>query len=246
MKYQIVVVDPPYAFSDKLQQSEVKRGSAANYSTMTLVQLKALPVKDIADPDGCILALWVPSSLIDQGLDLMQTWGFNVKQSYVWCKTKKQPLKSLAEDIKGLDIKKAIKFLKEAKLPQILQFGMGHLWRNCHEIALIGINNTGIYDKLQNKSQRSVCFAPNLKHSQKPEYLQDQLEIMFPNQKYLEMFARRTRKGWTCLGNEIDGQDIKDALNTIIKPKESLITAFSAEGVSIPILEGTTYNSTLN
>lgn len=29
---------------------------------------------------------------------------------------------------------------------------------------------------------------------------------------YVELFARRQRSGWLCLGNEIDGLDIRDSL----------------------------------
>src|SRR5690606_15124530 len=52
------------------------------------------------------------------------------------------------------------------------------------------------------KSQRSVHFGFNSKHSAKPEDLQDMLDKMFPNGNKLEMFARRQRPGWWCIGNE--------------------------------------------
>ena len=38
---------------------------------------------------------------------------------------------------------------------------------------------------------------------------------MFPTQTKLELFARRHRPGWTCLGNELDGLDIRDALEQL-------------------------------
>jgi N6-adenosine-specific RNA methylase IME4 len=81
---------------------------------------------------------------------------------------------------------------------------MGRLFRNCHEICLIGTNSNKIYQQLQNRSQRTVSFAPNLKHSAKPENLQDSLELMFPNSvgKRLEIFGRRLRSGWDVIGNE--------------------------------------------
>jgi N6-adenosine-specific RNA methylase IME4 len=88
---------------------------------------------------------------------------------------------------------------------------MGRLFRQTHEICLIGTRGK-IYKQLANKSQRSVGFAENLRHSAKPEDLQDSLEIMFPKARKLELFARRIRPDWTCLGNEIDGKDIRDAL----------------------------------
>jgi N6-adenosine-specific RNA methylase IME4 len=223
--FNIIVADPAWSFSDKLKMSDVARGAAANYSVMTISDIKQLPVKDIADPDGAILALWVPSSLLQEGLDTMNSWGFKHKQTYVWVKTKKQPLKDLATIIKPFtpitasNLKSYIKqvgcIIRVAKLNIALAFGMGRLFRQTHEICLIGTNNNKIYKSLQNKSQRSVCFAENLKHSAKPEALQDSLEMMFPKAEKLEMFARRTRSGWTCLGNEIDGEDIRDALTKL-------------------------------
>ena len=94
---------------------------------------------------------------------------------------------------------------------------MGRLFRNCHEICLIGINNNGVYKKLKNKSQRTVSFAPNFKHSKKPEKLQDSLELMFPSGNYLELFARRERNNWTCLGNQIGEKlDIRESIKKLL------------------------------
>lgn len=234
-KFTVIVSDPPWSFSDKLSMSDVARGALANYSTMTISQIKALPVKDLAEPSGAILALWVPSSLLQQGLDTMNAWGFSHKQTYVWVKTNKSIFQADFKKAKK-DIKDSLKFLtrdgwkKKAlnshiseyalsyaarftflgtKLASTLAFGMGRLFRQTHEICLIGTSNNGIYKSLDNKSQRSVSFGENLKHSAKPEHLQDSLEIMFPKGKKLEMFARRVRPGWTCIGNEVcNGEDI--------------------------------------
>ncbi len=94
---------------------------------------------------------------------------------------------------------------------------MGRLFRQTHEICLIGTNNNKIYKKLKNKSQRSVSFGENLKHSAKPEHLQNSLDEMFPGTEKLEMFARRHRKDWLCVGNEIcNGEDIRDSLKNLI------------------------------
>jgi N6-adenosine-specific RNA methylase IME4 len=225
--FSVIVADPAWAFKDKLQQSDVKRGSADNYPTMTISDIQQLPVKDLIDPNGSILALWVPSSLLQQGLDTMKAWDFAHKQTYVWVKTKKSPFKSIVNTVMSLfkacsDIptksrrKWAIlKVMEEVNINNILAFGMGRLFRQTHEICLIGTSNNKIYKTLANKSQRSVSFAPNLKHSAKPEHLQDSLEIMFPAANKIELFARRSRPGWICLGNEIDGLDIRDAINQL-------------------------------
>lgn len=39
-------------------------------------------------------------------------------------------------------------------------------------------------------------------HSRKPEYVQDAIELMYPNTTKIELFARRTREGWDSYGNE--------------------------------------------
>lgn len=235
-KFQVIVADPAWAFGDSLKMSDVARGAAANYNTMTISQIKGLPIKSITDPSGAVLALWVPSSLLQEGLDTMKAWGFNHKQTYVWVKTKIDPLKEAKKIFKTSMIKeftnnpfKSLKDLKKvinvtdfvidikSKLENTLAFGMGRLFRQTHEICLIGTSNNKIYLKLDNKSQRSVSFAENLKHSAKPEHLQDSLEIMFPNTEKIELFARRVRSNWTCLGNEVcNGEDITDSLNKLI------------------------------
>jgi N6-adenosine-specific RNA methylase IME4 len=190
-KFRVIVADPPWPFSDKLKMSDVARGAEANYSVMSIADIQQLPMQKFTHKDGAILALWVPSSLLQEGLDTLKAWGFAHKQTYVWVKTKK--------DWKGIQ--------------NCLAFGMGRLFRQTHEICLIGTSNNKIYQALKNKSQRSVCLATNLKHSAKPDDLQKSLEMMFPKSKKLELFARRHRPKWVCLGNEIcNGEDIRDSL----------------------------------
>jgi N6-adenosine-specific RNA methylase IME4 len=231
-KFRVIVADPPWPFADKLKMSDVKRGAEANYHVMTVKDIINLPMKDFIAPDGTVLALWVPSSLLQEGLDTMKAWGFDHKQTYIWVKTKKQPFKQVKNIF--LDIWKIydpfkdkvtpLKFIRSMKnsidsvvdgksIRDMLAFGMGRLFRQTHEICLIGTSNGGIYKHLKNKSQRSVSFAPNLKHSAKPEDLQDSLDTMFPTGARLELFARRHRKDWVCLGDEIcNGEDIRVSL----------------------------------
>jgi N6-adenosine-specific RNA methylase IME4 len=238
-KYAIIVSDNPWSFGDKLTMSATKRGAAANYNTLSTDELCALPVKDIIDPNGAILALWTPSSLLPDGLRVLDAFGFKLKTTYIWVKTKNQL--SLTDEV----VKLTSKYLRETgneKLDflrglvkqetkkiisigdSILSFGMGHLFRASHELCLIGTSNNKIYQQLQNRSQRSVCFAPNLKHSAKPENLQDALDIMFPPPadgtiNRIELFGRRSKKNWLVVGNEAPetiSLDIKVVLDNLI------------------------------
>ena len=42
------------------------------------------------------------------------------------------------------------------------------------------------------------------KHSQKPEQVRERIELMFPTQSKLELFARQSCDGWDCHGNEVE------------------------------------------
>jgi N6-adenosine-specific RNA methylase IME4 len=231
--FQVIVADCPWPFQDSLKMSDVPRGALANYNTMTMQEIREMPVKAACNPAGAVLCLWVPGSLLQDGLDTMKTWGFQHKQTYVWVKTKKKPYANveklfknmvpLAERIKPGSVTKLkdyARILKGAlaatKLNMSLAFGMGRLFRQTHEICLVGTSKNEIYQHLENRSQRSVCLAENLGHSSKPEDLQDSLETMFPKARKLELFARRIRPDWTCLGNEIcNGEDIRVSLSKL-------------------------------
>jgi N6-adenosine-specific RNA methylase IME4 len=190
MKCNVIVADPPWQFSDKLTMSDVKRGAEANYrGVLDLTAICELPVKRVA-ADNALLALWCPSSMIADGLEVMRAWGFEQKQIYTW--------------LKGG--------------PEKLAFGMGRYFRGCTEHALIGVRGK-MASNVSSKSERNAELSPALPHSKKPETLQDRLERMFPqpHYSYLELFARRARPGWLCVGNEapgFEGVDIRDWFTT--------------------------------
>lgn len=188
-KYGVIIADPPWRFGDKLTMSEVKRGASSHYDTLTLSEILKLPVKGIAEPNA-LLALWCPSSMMADGLAVMKAWGFEQKTVYTWVKT--------------------------AKSDAGLAFGMGRTFRACSEHALIGTRGSL---KLASKSERAVELHPALPHSSKPIGLQERLERMFPDARRLEMFARREREGWDCVGLEsptTEGQDIRAWLGAAV------------------------------
>jgi len=197
-KFEIIVADPAWSFVDglKAMKNDVKRSAESQYDVMSPGQIANIPVKSIANPEGCLLALWVPGSMLIQGLDVMKAWGFKHKQVFVWVKLKKE-------------------FSKEKDWNDSTRVGMGRLFRQSHEIALIGTSGKSVYKNLQNKGQRSVSFDLNEGHSVKPSTLQERLEKMFPNSSKIELFARRQKEGWTSVGNAINGRDINDVVHEL-------------------------------
>lgn len=223
MKFNILVVDPPYDFGDKLKQSKTKRGASSQYKVMKDDSILNMPVNKIIANDA-LLALWVPSSRLQFGMDCMKEWGFVQKQTWVWVKTKKDPLKDLKramkKDIKiGATLKAPVR-VETFDINSILSFYMGRYFRQSHEIVLIGAKGK-ILKRLKDKSQRSVFLGTIGQHSEKPEALQDRLEIMFPGHirnKKVELFARRDRENWVCAGWECPStwhEDIYDSIERI-------------------------------
>ena len=236
-KYDLIISDPPWEFSDGLTMADTPRGAAANYSILDIEAIKGLEVSKLAK-DNSILVLWVPSSMLQEGLDTMKSWKFEQKQTFIWVKVKQtkgltDPLKGLHKQIRKFikkeckkDIFKASECLEGVKklfdefdINDILSLYMGHLFRQTHEIALIGTKGS-VYGQLAVKNQRSVLLDRNFGHSAKPEGLQDRLDIMFPTFRKLEIFARRERDGWETVGLECPStpnEDIRDSIKRLQK-----------------------------
>jgi N6-adenosine-specific RNA methylase IME4 len=190
VKYSVIVADPPWSFSDKLTMSSTKRGAAANYRLLGLEDIVAMPVQDVSSDDA-VLALWVPSSMIADGLRTMAAWGFKQKTIWTWVKTSRSG---------GL------------------AFGMGRTFRGCSEHALVGTRGR---PRVKNRSQRNVALDPAMKHSAKPDTLQIRLELMFEGERLELFARRKrpgwTTIGDQCPGTV--GVDVRDWLASQVGAK---------------------------
>jgi N6-adenosine-specific RNA methylase IME4 len=82
------------------------------------------------------------------------------------------------------------------------KIGMGYYLRQQHELFLIAKRGNFPSPVLGSQSS-SVFHSPRTKHSEKPEIIYEIIEKLYPNLKYLELFARNKRKGWSSWGNEL-------------------------------------------
>lgn len=152
-------------------------GSEHQYKTvMTLEEMKALPVSDIAD-DNCALVMWYVGSQPQEALDLVESWGFKVRHmnGFVWDK------------------------LTKKELPF---FGMGYYTRAGMEAAIIATKGKPS-EIVKDHSVRQVRRAKVGKHSAKPHEFYSDIEKLFGCVPRVELFARNTKEGWDCFGNEI-------------------------------------------
>lgn len=87
------------------------------------------------------------------------------------------------------------KFTKHGKQ----HFGMGRYVRASHETCIIATRGRV---KVASRSIRSVFPAVVGKHSAKPDRFYQIVESLHCG-PYVELFARRHRSGWACLGKEL-------------------------------------------
>jgi N6-adenosine-specific RNA methylase IME4 len=85
--YQVLAIDPPWPFELRSEAGNEKSASA-QYRTMTLHEISALRVGELARGD-CLLLLWSTTCLIPRAIAVMESWGFAYKSEIVWRKVTK-------------------------------------------------------------------------------------------------------------------------------------------------------------
>jgi N6-adenosine-specific RNA methylase IME4 len=84
--FRAIVIDPPWPMPKIEREERPVQDDEIDYPTMSLAELAALPVADLADPDGAHLYLWVTHKFLPTGLELMAEWGFNYQCVMTWRK----------------------------------------------------------------------------------------------------------------------------------------------------------------
>ena len=81
--FRTIYADPPWQFQNRTGKVAPEHKRLNRYPTMTIEDIKALPVADIA-AEKSHLYLWVPNALLPDGLAVMQSWGFEYKTNIIW------------------------------------------------------------------------------------------------------------------------------------------------------------------
>jgi N6-adenosine-specific RNA methylase IME4 len=92
--------------------------------------------------------------------------------------------------------------------------GPGHYTASNAEAVLVATRSPIMPDV---KLWPQIIFAPRSKHSHKPPHVHQYIEKAYPGQRFVEVYATETRPGWTCLGYEIDGRDVRDSIPAILE-----------------------------
>ncbi len=80
--------------------------------------------------------------------------------------------------------------------------GLGFYVRGQHELLMIAVKGDGAWTPKERPT--SVLRTPKGEHSAKPELIYSLIENMYPDQRYIELFARRNamRPSWAYWGNQ--------------------------------------------
>lgn len=173
-KFSTILADPPWQFQNRTGKMAPEHKRLSRYGTMSLREIKELPVHLFAD-DPAHLYLWVPNALLAEGLEVMKAWGFQYKSNIVWHKIRKDG---------GSDGR-----------------GVGFYFRNVTELILFGTR--GKKARTLSPGRRQVNFIATRKreHSRKPDEIYPIIEAC-SREPFLELFARSRRPGWTIWGNQ--------------------------------------------
>lgn len=173
MRYGAILADPPWQFEAYSGPRVAQRSAHQHYA---VEPLDALAGMEVPAADNCALFLWAVDSHLDQGIALIERWGFEFKTiAFIWVKTCKTD-------------------------PTRPRMGMGLWTRKQGEICLLGTRGKV---SRRDKGVRQVIMSPRREHSRKPDEIYERITRLVDG-PYLEMFARQQWPGWDAWGNETD------------------------------------------
>ena len=79
-RYGTILADPPW----NIEQKGI-RGAVRHYRLMTLGQIKAMPVADLAAGNAHCW-WWVTNAALRHGYDVLDAWGFTSRSVFTWIK----------------------------------------------------------------------------------------------------------------------------------------------------------------
>ena len=150
------------------------RKTENHYGLMTIEEIANLPIRNVAK-DPSVIFLWATNPLLPEAISIMGRWGFEYTTKIEWIK----------------------------KQNEKVQIGMGWNVRGASESLLIGKTRNYPLPEPKNRP-KAVLEAPRTRHSEKPELSYLTIERMYPGARKLEIFFRKPRKGWFCVGNQIE------------------------------------------
>ena len=177
-KYGIIYADPPWHYR-VYSKKGAGRSAESHYPTMTIEEIQALPVSELADKD-CALFMWITFPLLKESLSVLSAWGFKFKTiAFVW--------------------------IKQNRKSDSLFWGMGYWTRANAEFCVLATKGK---PKRMAKNVHQVIVSHIEEHSKKPDEARRRIVRLMGDLPRIELFARQKTAGWGVWGNEVESDII--------------------------------------
>lgn len=184
--YRVIYADPPWKFKTYAApkpDAKGRRDAERHYPTMTLDEIKALPVAQVAARDAHLF-MWVTPPFYAQALEVMQAWGFRSFSTRVFTWAKVYPGR------------------RPPWSPEDFTIGTGHHSRQNTEFVILGRRGKGV--PRTRAFVRELHISERREHSRKPESIRDDIDkLTGPDWPRLEMFSRTSGRGWDAWGYDV-------------------------------------------
>jgi len=180
MKYRIIYADPPWNYGSKSAVNNSNGNESVelseHYDSMTVGELCSLPVSEVVkDEAACFM--WVTDSHLKEGIEVMESWGFEYKTiGFVWLK-------------------------KTKKWNNCVNVAPWTL--KSTEVCLFGTRGAMTKYKKDN-SVHQFIEAIREEHSKKPNEVRERIDKLFGDVNRVELFARQESENWDVWGNEVN------------------------------------------
>jgi N6-adenosine-specific RNA methylase IME4 len=199
LRYRVLYADPPWSF-DAYSSEGKKKSADRHYDTMSLDEIEAFKMSDIAYPDS-VCFLWITAPFLaaprhkvnitemsrfffeTEGVHhrVFDRWGFESKAlAFIWVKLNKR---CVGETFSRDDIFR----------------GMGRYTSQNVELCFVGRKGNPPGPKV---FEPQVVIEPVREHSRKPDSIRDTIARMYDGPR-IELFGRTEFEGWDLFGNQI-------------------------------------------
>ena len=138
-KYSVIYADPPWRYK-VYSKKGLGRSAESHYPTMSLEDIKALPIGELAAKD-CALFMWITFPCMQEAFQVLEAWGFEYKTTaFVW--------------------------IKQNRVSDSLFWGMGYWTRANAELCILATKG---HPKRASPGVHQVIMSHIEEHSKKPE-----------------------------------------------------------------------------
>lgn len=170
-KYGIIYADPPWRY----EQKSLRGAAEKQYPTMSIEEICALPVADIAAKDSALF-LWATFPQLKEAFRVISAWGFKYKTlAFLW--------------------------LKQNRKADTWFYGMGFWTRSNAEVCLLATKG---HPSRQCAGIHQFVISHIERHSKKPDEVRDKIVRLMGDLPRIELFARQKTIGWDVWGNEVE------------------------------------------